>query len=257
MGQGASATPVNTVEIDLKLFGGQRIHPVLAILIFHSPLVLHWALVRLVPIKLRTVVTLVIISLMITISLGLGTTEFLMSYCRVMAILFSMQLIRLIMDPRVDFLRTVSLKAYLLSVMSFGPVALPGALADDKTDSKLKQTDILFDLGVLLFKYAVVHAIHIFFYFFPYPLLPPVRKFISVSNVEEIATFYLLSVQLYMYMSIYFALSFGLYAYLCGRRAPSIFHAPLLSVSPREFWSRRWNMLFKQVRNRLERENKS
>lgn len=235
----------SVVNVDVKLFGDKKLNPALAMVIFHSPLVLHWALVRWAPQKFRTIITLAIIVLMIIISLGLATSEFLMSYSRVMAILFAMQLIRLIMDPRPKFLTTVPLRTYLLSVMSFGPVALPGALADHSS-TNLTKSDFAYDVMILSIKYAIVHAIHIFFYYFPYPIHPPVRQLTSVHWLP-MATFYLLAVQLYMYMSVYFALSFGIYALVCGRRAPSIFHAPLLSASPRDFWSRRWNMLFKQV----------
>ncbi len=220
------------------------LNPLYAIIAFHSPLVLHWFLVRSTSLKFRYYITLFIIGLLFALSLSIKTTDFLTSYCRVMACLFAMQLIRMVSNPRTDYLNSARLKDYLLSIMSFGEVATPGALANTK-DNQITLHNFAFSTAVLFMKYAIVHLIHIFLAYYPYPRDPPLRQFVPFS-LQAWVTYYLISIQLYMYMSIYFALSFGLYAFLCGRTAPQIFHAPLAAASPRDFWSRRWNMMFKQ-----------
>lgn len=163
-----------------------------AMLIFHGILVAHYLLLRHFPSRSAissscAVLTLFGYSLVIRADIPFVTI-----FMRVAAVLFSMQIVRLQIDPTwSSVVQRSSLTNYLLSVISFGP-ADTSVAAERK--EPLSIASVMNEALFMLLKYLVINAIHVYFHFYPYRRDPPLRGFLP-PNMRAFIEYYLLALR--------------------------------------------------------------
>lgn len=165
----------------------------LTIFLFHSLLVIHYALLQVLP-SFAWISTVVAVGSLFSFSLFVKPDiPFVLAYQRVVAVLFSMQMIRLQLDPSWSaMLRRLSLKNYLLSVISFGPA--DKNVAVDRSEP-LSWRQVINEALFMLLKYLLINAIHLYYYYYPYRRDPPVRALLPL-NLSAFIEYYLLAIRM-------------------------------------------------------------
>lgn len=164
----------------------------LAAALFHALLLAHYALIRAAPSRSVFATVLAVAALNLFAVAINADIPFLNNYLRVAAVLFSMQIIRLQQDPAwVAVVQRLSLRSYLLRVISFGPAEQSVAAERSGPISWRAVIDEALVMGV---KYLLINAIHVFYFYYPYRRDPTLRGLMPL-DLRSFLEYYLLAIR--------------------------------------------------------------